>query len=649
MVSISEEYRVIKYIDSSDNVYYYKFMGFTTGPSDPIMPENANLTYSYTTLPSGTLIANYIRIQPIEINAYSGGSYSASVSNNKVETSTIFQNIVPSSKIEVVDSYSSFENTNPAGSQASVTKLNVNTGINFVYYNSEVIITPHAASGYTVKEEGALFKNENESYNASYTPISINGYQYDEDGNPIEMVAGMLDLYGSKIPKYNQTYSFKYEFTNAFVITVKQYEMTSLSSSALAKLYTTFALASLRQVQLDQVYFESATALDDYGQNATGLFDYTYGFNNYMKTSLPQGADFYLYFFADSTVSLSGIYVNGELAATVDDGTLIKETYQFEGKDIYRVNYKSLDGCDDGVASDLSIEVRFSTSIQVQTIISGLDKISGEYPYDEIFDPEMYDGPSIILAQHASAEGSDITHFLTGNTTNQSNITEIMAGSSIQYLLKTTTTTQYSFVGYFFYKIFPAEKDAGGGGWFSFSYNERRYYYNTNTQKVYEGNTLASNIADFNVSFKQKELADGTKEYTISMEEVISYNKEANISISSIMVDNMVDGVVQIHAKFAQVVTFTFIKEIDEYAHIDDKKFANDYPDTFLSYFDAWIEYENANGNLQQTAIGGNLSTTITIAKMSEVIVYPYISPSVANEEDAVFGDDAGAGLHQPW
>ena len=163
-----------------------------------------------------------------------------------------------------------------------------------------------------------------------------------------------------------------------------------------------------------------------------------------MATNIAQGQNLYIYFFVEATTTILGIYENGKCILSQDEFGQYKQdaasnnpdnpleflgdlvigvgTQAVAGDDhfineadyiaskgefqktinVYRLNYNKIKTYYDpgtnslvkvdktaGVVSDISLEVRMSTSIRFQTVIEGFTKESGYYKFGRIFSDDM--------------------------------------------------------------------------------------------------------------------------------------------------------------------------------------------------------------------------------------------------------------------
>ncbi|MBP3581532.1 MAG: hypothetical protein J6J33_02135, partial [Clostridia bacterium] len=620
---------------------------------------------------------------------------------------------------------------------------------NYVIYGAEVSIKAEAAANFALQTDVSGYEVDIPAY--KYESVDPSKRKLSDE---IEVFDGDSDIYTLKnnkigsnpftirdrsdVSKYRcvDYYEFNFVFSNAYNVTIKQYQMTSASSSATASLYTDRVQLALNLTDTNGDYFARLTSdstnevafdaeafktnyiyplgLDATKPSNTAIkyFEYTKAnVQDRMAETVAQGDQLYIYFFIESTTTVLGIYENGKCILTQDefgqykkdaDGTNPDNPLEFLGDlvieveadgtnfsneadyvaaqsafqktfNVYRLTYNKIKTYYDpgtnalvkvdktaGVVSDISLEVRMSTSIRFQTVIEGFTKESGYYKFGRIFSSEMdtkeaYGGEltgKLIVSQY-KVEGNNRDQLLNpsiddyGNNLkdggyflyedNSTEISEIPAGTPVKYnIIVNEATADFAFVYYYYNKKFDAYPTGNASTIFGFDYGyytdengvtkPNRYFY------YQEEDVVRDSFNNF-VDLKASITAD--KKYVL-IEEVISNKADASISITSTMVENIYhdDGVFRIFAKFAQVVTFTFSKKV--YEHTDDSKFKVNAGTNaeFLKYFDAYIVYTASDGSIKNTFISAdsNVDTnTITIQKDSPVKLYPYIAPQVEN------------------
>ena len=407
-VAISEDFRYFEYLDK-----YYMFVGFTTGEgvtSGDLYKEFVN------SVPSGQLTAVFVEIQQIEINLTSGGTYVSSVTNEALNTTADLSRLTSITEVETANRYVEI-----AMATGSFNATPVPTPFNYVVFGSDIVIYPVESSGYTI--------------NTAQYSDGINTDSIPKTGRTLTIVAGATEdsisissapagskQYSMIIKNYRQRYSFTYQFSDAYVTTIKQYEMSSMSDSAIAKLYKTNAYTMLvdADTPYTKEYLEGLTSTQ-----ATNFFAYTpANVLDYMTGSYSLGENYIIYFFAQAATSVVGFYENGRaLVDAVTNPSLFvpKFTANIGGSDykVYEIYYGSTNGgaC---VIADSSLEVRFTTSIAVQTQVVGdggkqlpYVEVDGKtvYPYDAIFDSSMLFGFIIrILGIKARLRDMKTTH-----------------------------------------------------------------------------------------------------------------------------------------------------------------------------------------------------------------------------------------------
>ena len=651
-MTIDSKYQYFKYTSPS-GTYYYKFVGFRFPSNDPnvesqIKPENTNMYYNYKDLPGGSIAAVFIQILPIQIEVSSGGSFNVVSTSDRLDDHEVFEYVYEevSTKDYVnlplgrLNSYANIEFNG-----TDVTENVINTGFNYVIKGSNVVINPVASSGYTIPNNGALYKNDKV---ADFTNIELDGMKFNTSGNSVSYSSSTP--YIVDVTHYNREYNFKFSFTNAYIVTFKQYKLSSNSASAISVLFTGRTSALISENKLfddtdsDGIIDWFANTTLSYGNLENFNFDYEENSKPFMTGNYGLNSDFYIYYIAEGSATFDGFYENGQLLVSVDDLqaktiTLRDDAGNLIDYTLYYTTYKSIVGRDTGVTHDLSLEVRFSSSVFVQSAITGLEASAGIYPYESVFDTSMVVDGKFKIATYVGSSGGNEEHFVT-LTTDKSEITEISSGSAIQYTIKTTTSTQYSFINYFFYKRYEASRFGFDGLWLKFNYNANTYYYYNGV--IYTGPGVNYSTVPLTATYEESRDESNNTVYTVLIEESISYTEQARISISSLMVDNAVTEMdpeteemktfVRIYAKFAQVTTVTFTKSVEGFIHIDDQGFATENSEEFMSYFDAGITFTNPNGNTKYDVLGNeSLSKTITIAKLSSVTVFPYIAPHVSN------------------
>ena len=567
-VAVSEDYRFVKYSNR-----YYMFVGFTTGTASETKTENVYQFLSEP--PGGQLTAVFVEIQLIEIKLTSGGSYQSSVTNATLASDSVLN--VLSSSISI-GAANRFMDITMGASSFNATENTVK--FNYVIIDSDISINPVESSGYTINKA---------TYNDGSNTVTIPkaGQKLTiTAATPTNTVTTSAVPSGSQpytiiIKNYRDKYTFDYAFSSAYVVTIKQYLMSSMSSSASAKLYTDRVYTIIRDadMQLDDTDNDGVRDLTYLESQSDSFFHYNTHAIDYMTESYSLGEGFYIYFFSQAATTVIGFYENGRaLVDAVTNSDLFEPAFtaHIGGGDykVYKIFYPDTNE-DAGVLQDLSLEVRFSTSIAVKTQVDGLTakKVNGNtvYPYKEVFSDSMIDNHGeYLMAQYAGADGQ-IRHTIPLSEV-ASDTTSITAGASIQYLVETTSNTEYAFVRYYYNQRYPAAEVAENGDiYYRFTYNGETCYYYPDSysdeslrRKIYTARRQQVNI-DFSFDSTNK---------VILVEEFISDNEQANIQIDTSMIGH-IDPTTPVHtiyAKFAQVVTFTFNKEVD--AHIDDLEYS---------------------------------------------------------------------------
>ena len=660
-VSVGSEYDIVY-----DGLRYYKFVGFYSriGTTDTLLTTNMSYTYE-SDPPAGTIVAKYIRISTIEITTTTGGSVNTSVSSSAFTTEynsykkmqfashvSVFNITVNGSAIEtmVIDTTSSLINN-----------------INYVIYNTKVEVTPVATSGYEItKKQFALIGQTiaipsvgdvTARYNFnSLVPLDSYGVEYEVDVNQTYfknyLTNKQISFTGNtfKINKYNQgQINFSFEFTSAYIATIKQYNMTSLSSSAISTLFTggVYAIIGTEEINLDDI-----TSSDYFAYNSANIMDK-------MTANVPQNEELYIYYFAQLSYSVIGLYSNGTKIATADElisrslsimynGSLLSgTTHTIGGVEylVYAIKYKEANRS--ALSSNVSLEIRYTTASKVKTVIDGIepnDILNNSYEniYGTIFEDSMkvVDGTNkSYLIASTVAENQYVPV-----ETNETNTITLNSGSGLKYNISVKENSNYSFIYYYYYKKYEATDLRNN--WYEFMYNGSTfYYYNDGSDVAYYAQSLDSEEFYLDVKFREKTDLDD-RNY-ILIEEVITSAPQASIAIGTAMVDNADidengESVITIYAKFAQVVTVRIYKSVGDvnnnFVHADDSTYYTQHYRDFMAYFDAKVVYIGPSGQeevqyIYTSKLGSNgyYFEDITITKLSTVKIYPIVADALSN------------------
>ena len=645
--TLSKDYEFVKFKDK-----YYMFVGFKFNGEivKPTVTSDGSFDifkYDFNNkVPTGEFAAVYIEIMPITIYTSSGGTYGSEI--QVVEPASGEYPFSIPTKIGIATLVSLFKND---GSYDSVYQVDSKQAkINYVVRGVSLTIYPTSNAGYTI--DTAEFKKKTDT---EYTTIAQG--------------AG-LNQYTKTIGVYEEEYIFNYEYTDAYILTLKQYMMSSVSASATASLYESKTVTMLFNG------LQSSNRLNElYNVLKDGDTENDYVFDN-MTLELAQGQDFFMYYIVTKSLAFIGFYCNGKLMVPVESfeaiennpdstkryavdisalndvavGSTTDDIFVIDIKDgetilytIYGARYSAVNEFNyTGAMSDLTLESRFASFITVQTQIDGLAKSieDSTYPYETVFDStKMSVDTSTGINVYTIATYKELSKAVN-NTQNVTNKITISSGGVIDYNIQIVENTEYSFVYYYFYKRYPITqvkvKNADGTetpipSWYEVVFNNEKCYYYSENDTIYKEQSTESDRVKTNV-----EMINVNGKNFITSEFILSNSSKTGIEIKSTYAENLAeDETLTIYAKFAQVVEFSISKEI--FVHNDDLLYKTQNPDTFEKYFDAAVRYYMPNGtqiNVNLYDITKDPETgryTIRIKTGSKVLIYPYIAPEVEN------------------
>ena len=627
--TLSRDYEYIKF----DGKYYifvgYKYNNVMVTSSD----SDDKFKYDFeNNVPAGEFVAVYVEIMPLTVYTSSGGTFDATVTTTKVVDYpySLLMDVGIATLITEIAADKTTTNIYTDG--------DVNIKINYVVRGLKVTVFPTSNAGYTITE--AQYRKYGE---VDYIDI------------PKGDIPGIAP-YSQTIAVYNEHYEFNFEYTDAYILTMKQFMLSSISASATASLYDSKTLSMIFGTPISiseiQAFYDRLTDAD-----ATN--DYSY---DNMTLDLGYNQDMYMYYFDVAPISFVGFYSNGRLLVSLADfesqalvieGTIAEinalisaATYTSEKalilnvKDgsgellysVYIARYSAFSAGNHKVTSDLSLEARYSSYLEIKTQIVGLTPDKGIYNYEGIFDKNQ-----MLVQEVTNADGDTILEYTIStykelsqtlnNTQNLTNKMKISVGDIVNYNIKTLEGTEYSFVYYYYYKRYPISTITGAGdkdsNWYVLEYNGSTCYYYATTNTIYAEKSESSKVILTNISMTNDH------KYVL-IESILSYSSATGIAMSSVMLENMEEGEeLIIYAKFSQVVKFTFVKDIEP--HHDDVGFKNLNANTFNEYFNAAIVFTNPSGVETRASFGNSSELTITIQSESIVKIYPYIATNVSN------------------
>ncbi|MBQ4541326.1 MAG: hypothetical protein IJA23_00580, partial [Clostridia bacterium] len=284
--TLSRDYEFIKFDDKYYIFVGYKYNGTMVTSSDSDDKFKFNFDNG---VPAGDFIAVYVEIMPITIYTSSGGTFDSTVTTTKVVSYpySILMDVGIATLITEIDDDKTTTNIYTDG--------DVNIKLNYVVRGLKVTLFPTSNAGYTIT--AAQYRKYGE---ADYIDI------------PKGDVPG-IPPYSHTIPVYNEHYEFNYEYTDAFILTMKQFMLSSISASATASLYDSKTLSMIFNTPISPAAMQAVYETLNDGDDTN---DYSY---ENMTLDLGYNQDVYMYYFDIAPISFVGFYSNGKLLISLAD------------------------------------------------------------------------------------------------------------------------------------------------------------------------------------------------------------------------------------------------------------------------------------------------------------------------------------------